>query len=122
MSQQPFNNKEVYVIQTQLAWTINIMGPVISARSVTDLVGMEINDANISARVFNFIRFHDSLVEKRGDITSARKLELALLNFLSHFRKVYVGDNIRSFTDVNFFSFFEILNFSSHLIVIFPTI
>lgn len=40
------------------------MGPIISARSVTDLTGMEVNDANLSGRIFNFSRFHDSLIEK----------------------------------------------------------
>lgn len=95
--------QEFSLVQSQLSWIINVMGPIIAARSVTDLVGMEIIDAELSSRIFQLISFNDTYVEKRGDIIIKKKLEISILNFLTNFRKVYIGDHARSYSDVKQF-------------------
>eukprot|EP01102_Stenamoeba_stenopodia_P008964 TRINITY_DN2626_c0_g1_i3.p1 TRINITY_DN2626_c0_g1~~TRINITY_DN2626_c0_g1_i3.p1 ORF type:complete len:560 (+),score=70.72 TRINITY_DN2626_c0_g1_i3:1907-3586(+) len=77
-------------------------------------------DGELASRVFHFIRIQDITPAQAPGVDSdgaLEKLELAFIYFLQQFRKVYIGDQATSATQV-YVRLSELLNLSDHLMVL----
>ncbi|KAI4300942.1 hypothetical protein L6164_034268 [Bauhinia variegata] len=89
------NSYELSVIEAKLAWFTHIVAAILKIKQVSGLSGEsdEIRDAEISACVLRLITITDSGLHSRryGD-ASKQRLDRAILTFLQHLRKCYIGD------------------------------
>ncbi|EFJ32102.1 hypothetical protein SELMODRAFT_87550 [Selaginella moellendorffii] len=92
----PAEGSRLSIIEGQLTWLVHIIGSIIKIRqnSASSAEVHEVIDGELSARVFQLLQVTDSgsHVQRYGE-RSKQRLDIALLSFFQHFRKVYVGEH-----------------------------
>ncbi|KAF7819180.1 exportin-7-like isoform X1 [Senna tora] len=87
---------EISIIEAKLAWFTHIVAAILKIKQISGFSSgesHELLDAEISARVLQLINITDSGLHNRryGDI-SKQRLDRAILTFLQHLRRCYIGD------------------------------
>lgn len=80
----------VQVVEGQITWFVHMIGAIIKGRLTTGSTeSQEVMDGELAARVLSLLKAADSQfhLARYGD-TSRQRLDIALLTFFQHFRKV----------------------------------
>ncbi|XP_028165355.1 exportin-7 isoform X14 [Ostrinia furnacalis] len=86
------NPQEILVLQGQLTWLVYIIGAAIGGRaSVNTCDENDAMDGELVCRVLQLMDLTDSRLASGG----CEKLELAMMSFFEHFRKIYVGEQVQ---------------------------
>ncbi|KAL4714799.1 hypothetical protein ACJJTC_002658 [Scirpophaga incertulas] len=84
--------QEIAILNGQLAWLVYIIGAAIGGRaSVNTCDENDTMDGELVCRVLQLMDLTDS----RLSTGSCEKLELAMMSFFDHFRKIYVGEQVQ---------------------------
>lgn len=78
------------VVEGQITWFVHMIGAIIKGRLTTGSTeSQEVMDGELAARVLSLLKAADSQfhLARYGD-TSRQRLDIALLTFFQHFRKV----------------------------------
>ncbi|KAI9093648.1 hypothetical protein K1719_027097 [Acacia pycnantha] len=113
-----------YVIsftEAKLAWFTHIVAAILKMKQISGFSGEshEILDAEISARVLQLINITDSGLHSRryGDI-SKQRLDRAILTFLQHLRKCYIGDHAVLPSKQLYARLSELLGLDDHVVLL----
>jgi exportin-7 len=91
-----FNASSLMVLEGQLTWFVYMIGAIIKGRLImgsTD--AQEVLDGELAARALSLLDMADAPFHKvRYGEESRQRLDVALLHFFQHFRKVYVGEAV----------------------------
>lgn len=82
--------RRVQVVEGQITWFVHMIGAIIKGRLTTGSTeSQEVMDGELAARVLSLLKAADSPfhLARYGD-TSRQRLDIALLTFFQHFRKV----------------------------------
>ncbi|XP_061360451.1 uncharacterized protein LOC133304431 isoform X2 [Gastrolobium bilobum] len=93
--QIPVDGYELSVTECKLAWFTHIVAAILKTKQISGFSGEshEILDAEISACVLQLINISDSgFHNKRHSDLSKQRLDRAILTFLQHLRRCYIGD------------------------------
>ncbi|XP_062503145.1 exportin-7-like [Corticium candelabrum] len=83
---------DVRLQEGQLTWLVYFIGCVIGGRvSFTNSEDEDSLDGELVYRVLQLMSLTDSRLPQGG---GCQRLELAMMNFFEHFRKIYIGDQI----------------------------
>lgn len=85
----------VELLENELAWLVGVCGAVVGGQSWSSslVVGHEALDGQLAKRCLACAQMVTYKAEQsQGSKCCTERLELALLNFLSHFRRVYLAD------------------------------
>jgi exportin-7 len=88
-------SEAVELLENELAWLVGVCGAVVGGLSWSSslVVGHEALDGQLAKRCFACAQMVNFKAEQsQGSQCCTERLELALLNFLSHFRRVYLAD------------------------------
>ena len=81
------------VLEGQLSWLVYIVGAVIRGRQSSPTAeSQEAVDGELVLRVFRLVALMDAPRHAGRSAEPRQRLELAMLGFFQHFRKVYVGE------------------------------
>ncbi|XP_028041262.1 exportin-7-B isoform X2 [Bombyx mandarina] len=84
--------QQLLVLQGQLTWLVYIIGAAIGGRaSVNTCEENDAMDGELVCRVLQLMDLTDSRLAQGG----CEKLELAMMSFFEHFRKIYVGEQVQ---------------------------
>ncbi|KAM4091513.1 hypothetical protein ACJW30_09G141900 [Castanea mollissima] len=89
------DNIQLSLAEVKLAWIVHIVAAILKTKQISGFSGelQEVFDAELSARVWQLINVTDSgLHSQRYGELSKQRLDCAILTFLQHFRKSFVGD------------------------------
>ncbi|KAH0956372.1 hypothetical protein HN011_009423 [Eciton burchellii] len=88
----PTQQIDIAIQEGQLTWLVYIIGAVISSRAAfNNNEEFDTMDGELVCRVLQLMNLTDSRLAQGG----CEKLELAMLSFFEHFRKIYVGDQVQ---------------------------
>lgn len=89
----PVNNRiEIAIHENQLTWLVYIIGAAIGGRmTFTANDEHDILDGDLVVRVLQLMNFTDSRLPQIG----CEKLELSLMSFLDHIRKIYIIEQMQ---------------------------
>ena len=78
------------VVEGQITWFVHMIGAIIKGRLTTGSTeSQEVMDGELAARVLSLLKAADSTFHlARYSDTSRQRLDVALLTFFQHFRKV----------------------------------
>ena len=88
------DTSQLRLLEGQLTWLVYIVGAIVRGRnSFSSAESQEVIDGELAARVFNLIKHLDTgyHTQRYGE-RSRQRLDLAVLMFCQHFRKVYIGE------------------------------
>lgn len=117
------DTSQLAVLEGQLTWLVYVVGAIIRGRlSSSSAESQEVADGELALRVFQLIRVTDSgfHATRYGEM-SRQRLDLALLLFFQHFRKVYVGEQVMHSSKV-YTQLSERLGLHDHLMVLNETV
>lgn len=85
---------DVQVLEGQIAWFVYMIGAIIKGRLTTGSTdAQELLDGELAARALSVLSVADSpFNQQRYGEESRQRLDIAVLTFFQHFRKVYVGE------------------------------
>ncbi|CAH0403871.1 unnamed protein product [Chilo suppressalis] len=84
--------QRLLVLHGQLTWLVYIIGAAIGGRaSVNTCDENDAMDGELVCRVLQLMDLTDSRLARGG----CEKLELAMMSFFEHFRKIYVGEQVQ---------------------------
>eukprot|EP01119_Soliformovum_irregulare_P014862 TRINITY_DN4101_c0_g1_i2.p1 TRINITY_DN4101_c0_g1~~TRINITY_DN4101_c0_g1_i2.p1 ORF type:complete len:1062 (+),score=299.67 TRINITY_DN4101_c0_g1_i2:98-3283(+) len=89
------NSTECQVLEGQISFLVDLSARIIGSRQRC-MDNEDPYDAELASRCFDLLRIHDGRLVQTEDTVTKLELELALLGFLEHFRKSYIGDTSRS--------------------------
>ncbi|WJX11071.1 hypothetical protein P8452_01723 [Trifolium repens] len=115
----PVNSYEVSVTETKLAWFTHIVAAILKTKQMSGFSGEsnEVLDAEISACVLQLINVTDSGIHnKRYGEVSKQRLDRAILIFLQHLRRCYIGDHA-VFSSKLYARLSELLGLHDHLLL-----
>lgn len=83
-------------LEGQLTWFVYMIGAIIKGRLTTGSTdAQELLDGELAARALSLLDVADAATLKgRYGEESRQRLDVALLHFFQHFRKVYVGEAV----------------------------
>lgn len=118
------DSNSVQVMEGQLTWLVHIIGAIIRGRlSTSSAESQEVIDGELAARVFQLIQVTDTgFHTQRYHQRSKQRLDLAILSFFQHFRRVYVGDQAMHSSKSLYSRLTELLGLQDHLMVLNVTI
>ncbi|XP_028775804.1 exportin-7-B-like [Neltuma alba] len=110
---------EISVTEGKLTWFTHIVAAILKIKQISGFSGEshEILDAEISARVLQLINITDSGLHSMGDI-SKQRLDRAILTFLQHLRKCYIGDHAVLPSKQLYARLSELLGLHDHLLLL----
>ncbi|XP_039690945.1 exportin-7 isoform X3 [Medicago truncatula] len=115
----PMNSYELSITETKLAWFTHIVAAILKTKQMSGFSGEshEVLDAEISACVLQLINITDSGVHNKryGDV-SKQRLDRAILTFLQHLRRCYIGDQA-VFSSKLYTRLSELLGLHDHLLL-----
>ena len=115
---QPAADPSLGVLEGQLSWLVYILGAVIRGRQSSPTAeSQEAVDGELVLRCFRLVSLMDLPRHARRDAEPRQRLELAVLGFFQHFRKVYVGEQGMTSSRV-YVSLSEHLGLHDHLAVL----
>lgn len=116
---EPMTSQMLPVIEGQLTWLVYIIGAIVGGRGgISSPEEHDLIDGELAARVFQLMRVNDAVVNQSQSHSASKiKLELALLYFIQQFRKVYIGDQAMSSSNV-YKRLSELLGIANHSIVL----
>eukprot|EP00033_Pygsuia_biforma_P003298 GCRY01003615.1.p1 GENE.GCRY01003615.1~~GCRY01003615.1.p1 ORF type:complete len:1074 (-),score=340.38 GCRY01003615.1:314-3535(-) len=84
----------LFVLETQLAWLVHIIGATISysQRSYGGSEDKNLLDGGLSSKVFTLCSWVDQRLNNYNQETCSPKLDLAILHFFESFRKAFLGN------------------------------
>ncbi|RWS31317.1 exportin-7-like protein [Leptotrombidium deliense] len=95
---QPLPAVEVAIQEGRLTWLVYIIGAAIGGRVfLSSTEEHDAMDGELSCRVLQLMNLTDARLAQGG---YCEKLELALLSFFEHFRKIYIGDQVQKTSKV----------------------
>lgn len=109
----------IELAEGQLTWLVYIVGSIVRGRlSSTSSEQHELADGELACRVFRLVQLTEGGAHSgRQNMRSRQRLDMALMSFFQHFRKVYVGEQImhqsKVYTQLN-----EALGLVDHLAVL----
>jgi exportin-7 len=90
------DESQLAILEGQLTWFVYMIGAIIKGRLImgsTD--AQEVLDGELAARVLSLLDMADAPFHRaRYGVDSRQRLDVALLHFFQHFRKVYVGEAV----------------------------
>ena len=109
----------IELAEGQLTWLVYIIGSVVRGRlSSTSSEQHELADGELACRVFRLVQVMDGGAHAcRQKMRSKQRLDMAILSFFQHFRKVYVGEQIMHQSKV-YSQLSESLGLPDHLAVL----
>lgn len=91
------NSAQLGVVEGQLTWLVYFIGAGIGGRLLVGNTDEKYAsfDAELTSMVFQLLNMHNKRLPHQNSCTEfyTERLEIALLKFIQHFRKVYIGDN-----------------------------
>ncbi|KAJ7976521.1 putative Exportin-7 [Quillaja saponaria] len=112
---------ELSITEAKLAWMVHIVSAILKITQISGFSGEshEVLDAEISARVLQLINVTDSGIHStRYGCLSKQRLDRAILTFLQHFRKCYIGDQTILSSQQLYARLSELLGLHDHLILL----
>lgn len=112
---------ELSVTESKLAWFTHIVAAILRTKQLSGSSGEshEILDAEISACVLQFINISDSgFHSKRYGDVSKQRLDRAILTFLQHLRRCYIGDQAVISAKQLYTRLSELLGLHDHLLLL----
>ncbi|XP_072943133.1 exportin-7-B [Epargyreus clarus] len=85
--------QKILVLQGQLTWLVYIIGAAIGGRATLNTC--EENDAmdgELVCRVLQLMDLTDARLQRGG---GCEKMEMAMMSFFEHFRRIYVGEQVQ---------------------------
>ncbi|KAL5067134.1 hypothetical protein RYX36_018021 [Vicia faba] len=119
--QIPMNSYELSVTETKLAWFTHIVAAILKTKHTSGFSGEshEVLDAEISACVLQLVNISDSGVHnKRYEDVSKQRFDRAILTFLQHLRRCYIGDQVVLSSKKLYTRLSELLGLHDHLLLI----
>ena len=107
------------VLEGQITWFVYMIGTIIRGRLTTGSTdSQELVDGELAARVFGLLQIADLPIHHaRYGEQSRQRLDIALLHFFQHFRKVYVGEQVMHSSKV-YTRLKEIVGLEDHMMVL----
>uniref|UniRef100_A0A336LE22 CSON010006 protein n=1 Tax=Culicoides sonorensis TaxID=179676 RepID=A0A336LE22_CULSO len=88
------NGADVKIVEGQLTWLVYIIGSAINGRMSYQMCDdQDMMDGDLIIRVLQLMTLTDSRLPQSG----CEKLELAILSFLEHARKMYISEHTQKF-------------------------
>ncbi|XP_073223202.1 uncharacterized protein [Cicer arietinum] len=118
--QIPMDSYELSITESKLAWFTHIVAAILKTKQMSGFSGEshEILDAEISACVLQLVNISDSGIHnKRYEDVSKQRLDRAILTFLQHLRRCYIGDQA-VFSSKLYTRLSELLGLHDHLLLI----
>ncbi|KAK7278986.1 hypothetical protein RJT34_24027 [Clitoria ternatea] len=115
------DSNELSVTESKLAWFTHIVAAILKTKQISGFSGEshEILDAEISACVLQLINISDSgFHSKRYGDVSKQRLDRAILTFLQHLRKCYIGDQAVLSSKQLYARLSELLGVHDHLLLL----
>ncbi|XP_027367978.1 exportin-7-A-like isoform X1 [Abrus precatorius] len=112
---------ELSVTESKLAWFTHIVAAILKTKQISGFSGEshEVLDAEISACVLQLINFTDSgFHNKRCGDVSKQRLDRAILTFLQHLRRCYIGDQAVLSSKQLYARLSELLGLHDHLLLL----
>lgn len=112
---------ELSVTESKLAWFTHIVAAILRTKQLSGSSGEshEILDAEISACVLQLINISDSgFHSKRYGDVSKQRLDRAILTFLQHLRRCYIGDQAVISAKQLYTRLSELLGLHDHLLLL----
>ncbi|KAK7344913.1 hypothetical protein VNO77_15144 [Canavalia gladiata] len=112
---------ELSVTESKLAWFTHIVAAILKTKQISGFSGdsHEILDAEISACVLRLINISDSgFHNKRYGDVSKQRLDRAILTFLQHLRRCYIGDQAVLSSKQLYARLSELLGLHDHLLLL----
>lgn len=112
---------ELSVTESKLAWFTHIVAAILRTKQISGSSGesYEILDAEISACVLQLINISDSgFHSKRYGDVSKQRLDRAILTFLQHLRRCYIGDQAVISAKQLYTRLSELLGLHDHLLLL----
>ncbi|RWS05952.1 exportin-7-like protein [Dinothrombium tinctorium] len=95
---QPVSRIDVAIQEGRLTWLVYIIGAAIGGRVfLSSTEEHDAMDGELACRVLQLMNLTDNRLSQGG---YCEKLELALLSFFEHFRKIYIGDQVQKTSKV----------------------
>ncbi|XP_062111897.1 uncharacterized protein LOC133823253 isoform X2 [Humulus lupulus] len=112
---------EFSVTEAKLTWIVHIVAAILKTKQISGYSGelQELLDAELSARIFQLINVMDNGAHRQrsGEI-SKQRLDRAILTFLQHFKKSYIGDQAMHSSKQLYSRLSELLGLDDHLQVL----
>ncbi|XP_020224285.1 exportin-7-A [Cajanus cajan] len=112
---------ELSITESKLAWFTHIVAAILRTKQISGSSGEshEILDAEISACVLQLINISDSgFHSKRYGDLSKQRLDRAILTFLQHLRRCYIGDQAVFSSKQLYTRLSELLGLHDHLLLL----
>ncbi|KAF0917476.1 hypothetical protein E2562_020592 [Oryza meyeriana var. granulata] len=116
----PGDANELSVIEGQLTWLVHIIAAILKIRQTIGCSqeSQELIDAELAARVLQLINITDTGVHaQRYQVLSKQRLDRAILIFVQHFRRSYVGDQAMHSSKL-YARLSELLGLNDHLVLL----
>ncbi|KAG4982771.1 hypothetical protein JHK87_027520 [Glycine soja] len=120
MNEIHVDSYELSVTESKLAWFTHIVAAILRTKQISGSSGEshEILDAEISACVLQLINICDSgFHSKRYGDVSKQRLDRAILTFLQHLRRCYIGDQA-VYSSKLYTRLSELLGLHDHLLLL----
>ncbi|KAG4996839.1 hypothetical protein JHK85_028278 [Glycine max] len=121
MNEIHVDSYELSVTESKLAWFTHIVAAILRTKQISGSSGEshEILDAEISACVLQLINICDSgFHSKRYGDVSKQRLDRAILTFLQHLRRCYIGDQAVYSSKQLYTRLSELLGLHDHLLLL----
>eukprot|EP00002_Diphylleia_rotans_P028516 TRINITY_DN5761_c0_g1_i2.p1 TRINITY_DN5761_c0_g1~~TRINITY_DN5761_c0_g1_i2.p1 ORF type:complete len:1042 (-),score=181.91 TRINITY_DN5761_c0_g1_i2:22-3147(-) len=84
---------QALVLESKLSWLVYILGCLVAGRLSSGLSEEnDLIDGEVVWRVFQLRQWMDARLANLGPSSGNVRLELSIISFLNHFRKVYIGE------------------------------
>lgn len=114
----PTQPDQLALAEGQMTWLTYIVGSILRGRLSSSTDHHEVADGELACRIFRLAQVMDQGAHvARYNERLRQRLDLALLNFFQHFRKVYVGEQIMHSAKV-YSQLSENLGLSDHVMVL----
>lgn len=113
------NASQIQILEGQITWFVYMIGTIIRGRLTSGSTdSQELLDGELAARVFGLLQIADAPVHQaRYGESSRQRLDVSILHFFQHFRKVYVGEQVMHSSKV-YTRLKENVGLDDHLIVL----
>ncbi|KAL5546843.1 hypothetical protein UlMin_006530 [Ulmus minor] len=115
------DNSELSMTEAKLTWLVHIIAAIVKTKQIPGYSGelQEPLDAELSARVFQLINITDKGAHtQRYGVISKQRLDRAILTFVQHFKKSYIGDQAMHSSRELFARLSDLLGLQNHLQVL----